>query len=255
MPGGGAGDGGRQRPRHRCPVAAAQFPESDGAGSRQGGDRRGELDGVVRVEDAFGQAERPEAPHAPQSPEKPAGPPAVRTAAPAGEPQPGDETGEGKGDQPRNLAAHDAVEHPPQAGHPTEVRAASGCRSGWPAARTPEDPGEPVVAEDQADDRVVGGAADVGPGGRRPQGHDGHPPTGREHERGRRRAQLQEPLAEPWRPGDEVDDDEGGQDQERLQHLGVEGQACQPGRHEQPSGRGRSPRPTTAPMPPGGRAG
>ncbi len=216
------GPGGGERARDRQQAAGHQAlavaPEDVGADADAGGDRRGEGDGVVGVEDPGHQAEGQPGDHAPAEPHHQ---PGQHTAVPSGEPEGARAQDHGGGDQPGHLAADVAGEHPQQPGlAPTHAAAdRSGLGAGQPA--------EAVVAEGQLEDRVVLRAADVGPRARRPQRDDRHPPATGEQHRAERDQQVAEPGQQRALGEQQVRQGEGRQDQERLQHLGQEGQPHQ----------------------------
>ena len=101
------------------------------------------------------------------------------------------------------------------------------------------EPAEAVVAERQLEDRVVLAAADVGAAARRPERDDRDPPAGRGEHRAEPDQQVTEPLEERGVREEQVDQAERGDHQERLQHLGEEGQPDQRARQREPADRVR----------------
>ena len=146
--------------------------------------------------------------------------------------------------QPGDLAAELGVEHAQQAGCASElVRRAARLREvGDSAGRRDaarelaEDAAEAVVAEEQLECRAVGRAADVRPHVGRRQLNGEHPPAAEHDDRQRwRRPSATSRLPTLARCGDQIDDRERRQDQVRLQELGVEGEADEDGREDDPA--------------------
>ena len=220
-PDGGHGHGPGQPPAgHRAP---AHLPQAGGAHADQRADGRGQGDGVVGVEDALHEAEDHAGDDQPPAPEGERGPGPVGPRRPPGQPQPGGQQQQGGREQPGDLAADLGPEHAGPAGlAPAAARAAADA-----AGLVAGEPAEAVVAEGQLEDAVGLGAADVRPGRRRQQLHDRDPPAGRGHHRRPGGGQLAEPAAQ--RPGGrgQVDEGEGGDDQQRLELLGQEAEPTQ----------------------------
>ena len=156
---------------------------------------------------------------------------------PPGQPEHGDQPDECAGDQPRDLAAHRLEEEPvPPGGSPH--RAGGG--SAADAARlVPAEPADAVVAEDEVEEAVVGGPADVGPVRRRGQLHDGHPPPGRHDEGDPGVDELHDAATELGRPGEQVDEGQHRHEDQCLQHLGDEAEADQRPGQDHPAGPSR----------------
>src|SRR5204862_271916 len=82
-------------------------PHGGRSGTCRGGDRWGQRDGVVRMEDPLGLAEHGHLDEHPAAEQGPAGAATVGAGGPPGQPEPRQQTGEGEGDEPRDLAADD----------------------------------------------------------------------------------------------------------------------------------------------------
>ena len=173
----GGGGGGRRGEGDRADRLGAVLPGLRSTHADQCGDRGGEGDRVVLVEDAGHQRERHHRDEQPATPDHVCRAAGIRARRPAPQEQADSEEDQGRRDQPGDLAADARAEHPPESGGAPAVAAADG--AGLVAA----DPAEAVVAEGDRQERVVLRAADVGAHARRDELDDGHPPGRREDHR------------------------------------------------------------------------
>ena len=112
----------------------------------------------------------------------------------------------------------------PQQGEQVGRRAATPSAVRQPRAEA----GEPVVGEDLVEERVVAAPIGVGPARLRHQGDDRHPAERHDphHQRGRRQV-PHSTQKRAHRCGDEVGQEESGDHEPGLHHLGLEGEADQ----------------------------
>ncbi len=219
--------------RHGGGVRRAAPPQQHGADADERGHRGREGHGVVGVEDPCHVTERQRGHGQPSTPHQQGRAHAVGARCPPGDPQAGAQQQQRGREQPGDLPAHLRGQHPQQPGLAPAASAATTDRAGLVA----REPAEPVVAEGQLEHRVRLGAADVGTVARGPQLHERHPPTGAQQQRGEPGEQVADPLAERHRSGEQVDQHEGGQDQERLEHLRQEGQPEEGAAEREPAHR------------------
>jgi hypothetical protein len=102
------------------------------------------------------------------------------------------------------------------------------------ARLAPGQAAEAVVPEDQVEEAVVLRPADVGPVRRRGELHRGHPPTRGHHGGDAQHRHLPDPAPPAGRRGKQIDDGQGRDDQEGLQHFGDETEADQRPGQDQP---------------------
>ena len=195
-----------QRHPHREVRPAA--PELTSGDADERGDRRCQRDGVVRVRDAAHEAEHQAGDQHPAAPQHQCRTRAVGPRGAPGEPQPGDEADQRRGQQPRDLRPHARAEQPPDARRATEpdvpVAAHSAAATARAAASVAEDAAQPVVADRQFPQRVVGRPADVRAALRRPQRDERDVPPCRDDHGDARSEQVQQPLRQRRGSGDQV---------------------------------------------------
>ncbi len=198
----------------------------------------------------------------PRAPQQQAGADAVGARRRTGDPQPAQQDDQCGRQQPGDLSTELAAEHPMPAGrtaeHPTGTGATTaacatepttggrplqilgdagrklptgltaGAASPAAVSTAAEDPSEPVVAEGQLKETVVGRAADERSGILRPQLHGRHEPARGDQHSADAGQQAQQPPADRGRSCHQVHKPERRYRQERLHHLGQEGE---PDRH------------------------
>ncbi len=174
-PSGCGGEGRGQDEAGDEPVTPA--PQTGAADADHGPDRGSECDRVIRVDDPLGEAQgeaRDDEPAAPQH-QRRSGP--VRAGGSPAERERADSEDQRGRNEPGDLPTHLGVEHPGQAGCPPAT-ATGAAHPADAAGLVAVEPPEAVVTEDQIEDAVVLGAADVGPRARRQEFHGRDPPAG-----------------------------------------------------------------------------
>ena len=215
-PAGTAGDG--DRGQQTCHERVAMLPQQCRADRDQRADRRCERDLVVGVDDALAEAEHRRCHEQPTAPQQQPSTSTVGARRTAPLPDPSGEREQRSRQQPRRLAAHDAVEQAQQPGRAAE-RTASAEATGPAWAALAEDPSEAVIAGDQIENAVVGRAVDERPRTRRPQRDDRDPPARTHEHRNAAGEQLHDAPTKPGRRGHDIHQRKAGEHDERLHHL------------------------------------